>query len=66
MSDSNLADVARRAALGLPPAPRNNNHRRGDAHMDVHVTVPACGIFGVYAIGFVCGMGAVMAYHLIF
>ena len=54
-----------RTSLRLPPMPVNDNHRR-EAHMDAHVTVPACGIFGVYAIGFVCGMGIVMAYNWIF
>jgi hypothetical protein len=59
-----------RKALGLPPMPINNNKRRGDtapdAYMEPTMPVPVCGILGVYAIGFICGMAVVMLYHLIF
>jgi hypothetical protein len=50
--------------------PINNNKRRGDAapdaYMEPTMPVPVCGILGVYAIGFICGMAAVMAYNWIF
>jgi hypothetical protein len=54
-----------RKSLGLPPMPVNDNHRR-EAHMDQMTHVPVTGLLGLYAIGFVCGMGAVMAYNWIF
>jgi hypothetical protein len=54
-----------RKALGLPPMPVNDNHRR-EVHTDRLARVPVTGLLGLYGIGFICGMAAVMAYHLIF
>jgi len=55
-----------RKQLGLPPIPVNDNHRREEAHTERLAPVPVCGLLGLYALGFVCGMAIVMAYNVFF